>query len=169
VRLLIIRHGPAGDREKWAAEGRDDRLRPLTREGKLEMQEVAAGLARLVPTIDVFVTSPLVRAAESAAIVSSSHKSKIVTLDLLAPGHEPDGVLRWLADQRPAQTVALVGHEPDLGQLAGYLLTKQPTSFIDLKKGGACLLDLNDPPKPGRGTLKWLLTPRTLRMLGEAG
>jgi phosphohistidine phosphatase len=169
VKLLIIRHGPAGDREEWEAKGRDDRVRPLTPEGREEMQKVAAGLGRLVTSIDVLAASPLVRAAESAAIVGSIYHSRIVTLDLLAPEYEPEEVVRWLADQRPGQTVALVGHEPDLGTLVGYLLIKRRTSFIDLKKGGACLLDLKDPPKPGSGTLKWLLTPRALRSLGEAG
>lgn len=133
------------------------------------MQRAAAGLARLVPSIDVLATSPLVRSVESAEIVGSIYRSEIVTLDSLAPDQKPDEVVRWLRDQRPAQTVALVGHEPHLGTLVGYLLTERRASFIDLKKGGACLLDLTDPPKPGGGTLKWLLTRRELRCLGEAG
>jgi phosphohistidine phosphatase len=169
VKLVIIRHGPAGDRDEWEAEGRDDRLRPLTPEGRKEMQRAAAGLAWLVPTIDVLATSPLVRAAESAEIVGSFYSSKIMTLDSLAPDHKPDEVVRWLRDQLAAQTVALVGHEPHLSTLVGYLLTEERVSFIDLKKGGVCLLDLADSPKPGRGTLKWLLTPRVLRRLGDAG
>jgi phosphohistidine phosphatase len=169
VKLVIIRHGPAGNREQWEAEGRDDRLRPLTSEGRKEMHAAAAGLARLVPTIDVLATSPLVRAAESAEAVGSIYSSRIVTLDSLAPDHDPDELVRWLRDQRSAQTVALVGHEPHLGTLVGYLLTERRVSFIDLKKGGACLLDLTDPPRPGRGTLEWLLTRRELRRLGEAG
>jgi phosphohistidine phosphatase len=78
-------------------------------------------------------------------------------------------VVQWLRDQRPAQTVALVGHEPHLGTLVGYLLTERRASFIDLKKGGACLLGLTDPPKPGGSILEWLLTRRQLRRLGEAG
>jgi phosphohistidine phosphatase len=60
-----------------------------------------------------------------------------------------------------------VGHEPHLGLLIGYLLTGKSTSFVDLKKGGAALVELNDTPKPGGGTLQWLLTNRELRRLGE--
>ena len=59
--------------EEWEAEGRDDRLRPLTPEGRKEMQRVAPGLARLVPTIDVLATSPLARAAETAEIVAQAY------------------------------------------------------------------------------------------------
>jgi len=169
VKLVIIRHGPAGERDQWEAEGRDDRLRPLTPEGRKEMRRAAVGLARLVPTVDILATSPLVRAAESADIVGSHYHSEIITLDSLAPDQEPDEIVRWLRDQRPGQTAALVGHEPHLGTLVAYLLAESRASFIDLKKGGACLLGLTDPPEPGDSTLRWLLTPRELRRLGEAG
>ena len=169
MKLVIIRHGPAGDRGEWEAKGRDDRLRPLTPDGRKETERAAAGLALLVPHIDVLATSPLVRAAETAAIVASIYHSKIIPLDALAPDQKPDEVVGWLGDQRPAQTVALVGHEPHLGILVGYLLTEKRVSFVDLKKGGACLLELTEPPKPGGGTLDWLLTRRQLRRFGEAG
>jgi phosphohistidine phosphatase len=167
VKLIVIRHGPAGDRREWEAKGRDDRLRPLTPEGRKKMQRAAAGLARLVPAIDVLATSPLVRAAESADIVAAEYGSDIVTLEPLTPEHQPDDVVRWLRDQLPAQTVALVGHEPHLSTLIGYLLTERAFSFIDLKKGGACLLGLTDPPEPGSGILEWLLTGHDLGRLGE--
>jgi phosphohistidine phosphatase len=169
VRVVVIRHGPAGDREQWEAEGRDDRLRPLTPEGRKEMRAAAVGLARLVPAIDVLAASPFTRAAESAEIVSSIYRSKIMTVDSLAPGHKPEEVVGWLRDQRQAQTVGLVGHEPDLSTLVGFLLTERPASFIDLKKGGACLLDLKDPHGPGGATLEWLLTRRELKRLGDEG
>lgn len=169
MRLVIIRHGPAGNREEWEAEGRDDRLRPLTPDGKKEMRGAAAGLAQLVSAIDVLATSPFVRAAESAEIVGSIYRTKIVTIDCLAPDHKPDEAVSWLRNQRATQTVGLVGHEPHLSTLAGYLLTGKPASFLDLKKGGACLLDLKDPPAPGGGTLEWLLGRRELKRLGEAG
>ena len=167
MRLVIIRHGPAGDRGVWEAEGRDDGLRPLTAEGREEMQRVAPGLARLVPTIDVLATSPLVRAAETAAIVAQAYAAEPVVLEALAPDRDPDDVVRWLRKQPTDHTVGLVGHEPQLSTLAGYLLTNTRASLLDLKKGGACCLDLSGVPTPGKGTLKWLLAPRDLRRLGE--
>jgi phosphohistidine phosphatase len=167
VKLVIIRHGPAGDREEWEAEGHDDRLRPLTPEGREEMQRVAPGLKRLIPTIDLLATSPLARAAETADIVARAYDSEAVVLEALAPERDPDEVVRWLQHQPADQTVALVGHEPHLSGLAGYLLTSARASFIDLKKGGACRLDTPGVPVPGKGNLKWLLSPRELRRLGK--
>ncbi|HEY8196695.1 MAG TPA: phosphohistidine phosphatase SixA [Gemmatimonadales bacterium] len=165
MKLVIIRHGPAGDSEEWKAEGRDDRLRPLTPEGRKEMQRVAPGLARVVPTIDVLATSPLTRAAETAEIVAQAYDSKAIVLEALAPDRDPDEVVGWLQKHPIDHTVALVGHEPHLSTLVGYLLTGTRKSFIDLKKGGACRLDLPGAPQPGKGNLKWLLTPRELRRL----
>jgi phosphohistidine phosphatase len=167
VRLLIIRHGPAGDRDAWEAEGRDDRLRPLTPDGKKEVRRVAEGLATLVPKIDLLATSPLVRAAQTAEIVADHYDCKSVTLDALAPEGDPHKTVHWLGVQRSVRIVALVGHEPDLGTLAGYLLTGKPSSFLDLKKSGACLLEVNDPPKPGDAILEWLLPPRVLRRMAD--
>jgi phosphohistidine phosphatase len=66
VKLLVVRHGPAGDGEAWKSEGRDDRLRPLTPDGKKDMRQAAAGLATIIPHVDVLVTSPLVRATQTA-------------------------------------------------------------------------------------------------------
>ncbi len=165
MRLLIIRHGTAGDREEWEAEGRDDRLRPLTSEGKKEVRKAVAGLAELVPTLDVLATSPLTRAAETADIVAARYGCAIQLLDALAPDSEPDLLMDWLQHQQPTHTICAVGHEPHLSTLAAYLLTGRPASFLDLKKGGACLLELDVPPAPGSGTLRWLLTNSLLRRL----
>lgn len=167
MKLLIVRHGPAGDRHEWEAKGRDDRLRPLTSKGRKEMQLAAAGLARLVPALDVLATSPWVRAAQSAEIVAAEYGSDVVSLEALTPEHKPEDVVRWLDAQTSVKTVAVVGHEPHLSTLAGYLLTMRSASFIDLEKGGACLLQLSGPPEPGTGTLEWLLTLDALACLGE--
>ena len=88
MKLLVIRHGPAGDREAWATEGRDDRLRPLTPDGKKEMRQVAKGLRTLIPGIDLIATSPLVRAAQTAEIVAKQYATESVALEALAPGHD---------------------------------------------------------------------------------
>ena len=166
MKLVIIRHGAAGDSHQWEAEGRDDRLRPLTPDGRKEMQRVAAQLLRLVPRIDVLATSPLVRAAETAKLVGSAYATEALTLEALTPDGSPNSVVRWLRAQAPDHTVGLVGHEPQLSTLTGYRLTGRAASFLDLKKGGACMLDLRDSPEPGRGTLEWLLGPRELGRLG---
>ena len=166
MKLVIIRHGPAGDRAEWEAEGRDDRLRPLVPEGKKEMRRVAKGLKTLVPRIDLLAASPLVRAVQTAEIVEDEYECDMVTVEALAPGHAPEQVVKWLRSQQ-GDTVAIVGHEPDLSTLGCHLLTGQPSSFLTLKKSGVALLELNQPPGPGQATLEWLLTPRVLKRLAE--
>ena len=167
MKLLIIRHGPAGDSDTWEAEGRDDRLRPLTSEGKKQMRKAAAGLPALVRDVQLLATSPLTRAVQTAEIVATEYGCEIVTLEALAPDRDPEDAVRWLRKQEPDLTVGLVGHEPHLSSLVGYLLTGKRASFLDLKKGGAGLLEMTAPLQPGGGALEWLLTPRALRRLGE--
>ena len=167
MKLLIVRHGPAGDREEWEKTGKDDSLRPLTPKGKKEIRKAAAGLVRLVPALDLIATSPWIRAAQTAEIVTREYGVDLEEVEELTSHHQPEELQPWLERQRAREVVALVGHEPHLGLLVGYLLTGKSMSLVDLKKGGSCLLKLEDPSRAGRGTLEWLLTDRELRRLGE--
>jgi phosphohistidine phosphatase len=166
VNILVIRHGPAGDSAAWEAEGRDDRLRPLTPEGKKEVRRAAPGLVKLARDVEVLATSPLVRAAQTAEIVAGEYGCDIVTLEVLEPDRDPEEAVEWLR-QQDKDTVGLVGHDPHLSTLVGYLLTGKRTSFVDLKKTGACLLETTGPVHPSKAALLWLLTPKLLRQLGE--
>jgi phosphohistidine phosphatase len=163
VKLLIVRHGPAGKREEWEAQGRDDRLRPLTSKGKKEVRRGAAGLVRLLPQLSILATSPWTRAVETADIVGQEYGVEVEEVEQLTSDHKPEDLMPWLHQQEQTTTVALVGHEPHLGLLAGYLLTGKTVSFVNLKKGGACLLETTEPIEPGGGILQWLLTDRELR------
>lgn len=165
MNLLIFRHGPAGDRDEWEAQGKDDRLRPLTAVGCQEVREAAAGLTQLVAELPLLATSPLVRAVDTAAIVATSYGSQIIHLDELSPERAPGELLPRLREYRH-EIVAVVGHEPHLSTLAGYLLTGRSTSFMEIKKGGACLLRFQGAPDAGRGVLQWLVTCGDLRRLG---
>jgi phosphohistidine phosphatase len=167
MKLLVIRHGPAGDSASWTAQGQDDRVRPLTSEGKKEMRQVAKALVALVPKLDILATSSLTRATQTAEIVAREYECEIETLEALAPDRDPDQTLRWLQKQRSGGVVAVVGHEPHLSTFVGYLVTGEASSFIDLKKSGACLLDMADKPERGRGILEWLLSPRVLNRLAD--
>ncbi len=167
MKVLIIRHGPAGDSAAWEAEGRDDRLRPLTPEGKKETRRAAAGLPTLIRDVQLLATSPLARAVQTAEIVAAEYECEIVPLEALAPDHDPEDAVGWLRKQQSDLTVGLVGHEPHLGTLVGYLLTGKRASILHLKKGGACLLELTAPLQLCGGALAWVLTPRALRRLGE--
>ena len=167
MKLLIIRHGPAGKREEWEAQGKDDTLRPLTPKGKKELRRSAQGLARLVPSLDLLATSPWTRAAQTAEIVAREYECEVVNVEELTADHAPEDLMPWLEKQRRLATVAVVGHEPHLSLLTGYLLTGRSVSFVDLKKSGSCLLDLGDRPAPGHALLEWLLTARELGRIGE--
>jgi phosphohistidine phosphatase len=167
VKILVIRHGPAGDREEWEKTGKDDSLRPLTPKGKKEVRKAAAGLVQLVPSLDFIATSPWTRAAQTAEIVNKEYGVDVEEVEELTSDHRPEELSPWLERQRDREIVGLVGHEPHLGLLVGYLLTGKSVSFVDLKKGGAGLLDLDDPSRPGSGVLEWLLSDRELRRLGD--
>lgn len=167
MKLLVVRHGQAGDPAAWEAEGKDDRLRPLTPGGKKQMRRAVAGLATLVQEINVLASSPLVRAMQTAEIVASEFGCDIVTVEALEPKRDPEELVEWLKQQREDHTVAVVGHEPHLSTLIGHVMTGKRVSFVVLKKGGTALLDLADPPRPGRASLEWLLPPRVLRRLAD--
>jgi phosphohistidine phosphatase len=167
VKLLVIRHGPAGDREEWERTGKDDSLRPLTPQGKKDVRRAAAGLVHLVPSLDLIATSPWTRAAQTAEIVNKEYGVDVEDVEELTSEHRPEELRPWLERQRERDTVAVVGHEPHLSLLVGYLLSGRSVSLVNLKKAGACLLSMDDPSRPGSGCLHWLMTDRELRRLGE--
>ncbi len=166
MKLLVIRHAIAEDRAAFALTGQEDALRPLTGAGQQKMQRIAAGLATLVPGIDLLATSKLARAVQTADILAPIYKgAERVAIDELAPGHRPVEFLRWLGAQSGYDTVAVVGHEPHLRYLLGWLLTGRGVSFISLKKGAVCLLEFAAAPTAATAKLLWALTPGQLRAL----
>jgi phosphohistidine phosphatase len=168
MRLVLIRHAVAEDRDAFAATGQDDARRPLTKEGRWKMERTVHGLRRAIRAFDVLASSPLVRAAQTARIVAEEYGGMTVTTTpTLAPDASPETFLTWLRHQRPAETVAVVGHEPHLGTLGTWLLTGVQETHLELRKGGACLLEFTGPPKPGAGQLVWSLTPALLRRLAD--
>jgi phosphohistidine phosphatase len=168
MRLVIIRHAIAGDRDAFAAESSlPDAERPVTAEGRKKMRANARGLRAVVPDLGILATSPYTRARETAEIVADVYDGLPVTeVPALAHGGPRDGLLEWLSAQR-AESVALVGHEPDLGGLIAWLVTGEVAPFVTLKKGGASLLVCEGPPGPGLAELSWVLTPKLLRRLGD--
>jgi phosphohistidine phosphatase len=163
MEVLIVRHAIAGDREQWTGS---DHERPVTAEGRERMAENAAGLRAVAPALDLIATSPLVRAVQTAEVLSDAYgEVEIVTVPALSPGGARDDLRAWLARRRE-ERVALVGHEPDLGELVAWFVFGEPQPAVPLKKGGACQVRFEDAPAPGRGELKWLLPPKILRRLG---
>jgi phosphohistidine phosphatase len=168
MQLLLVRHAIAEDRERFAASGRDDCERPLTAEGRRRMKAAATGLARLVPRLEMIATSPYSRARETGDIISGQYRgAEILETDVLKPGSAPEAFLDFLQLQAGHPLMAAVGHEPDLGRLGSWLLTGQPLSFLEFKKGAACLIEFDGRPWPGAARLVWALTPRQLRGLAR--
>jgi phosphohistidine phosphatase len=167
MQLLLIRHAIAEEQEDFARTGKDDRLRPLTDEGRKKMKQAARGLRTQVPDIDLLATSPLTRAAQTAAIVDSVYGGlDEVEIDELSPETTPEGFLRWLRKQK-VETVAAVGHEPSLSQILGWLLTGSDRKLFAFRKAGACLLEFAGEPAGGTAMLCWALTPAQLRRLAD--
>lgn len=166
MHVLIIRHAPAGDRAAWSKKGKPDEIRPLTKKGADKMRKAAKGLARLAPKLAVIASSPLARSIETADILHQHFPSaKLEKLEPLRPGGDPAQVFGRLGELDGHATVALIGHEPDLSALLARMLTGEADSFADLRKGAAALVEFETAPKPGRGTLLWLLQPGQLRRL----
>jgi phosphohistidine phosphatase len=184
MNLLVIRHAIAMDRQDYQVQARaearqagastnhpaDDDFRPLTEEGQTKMRKNARGLKELVGRPDILVTSPLTRALQTAEILRQTWKEiDLATSDELRPGSEPAGLARWLKSQPQCEAgdclVAIVGHEPHLSSLVSWFMSGAQKSQIELKKGGACLLEFSGNPDRGRGKLLWLATPSMLRKL----
>jgi len=160
--LYLIRHGIAEDRgEAWP----DDTMRPLTDEGISSLRRSARSLARLGVTFDVVLTSPLVRARQTAEVVAAAFDPRptVATAESLAPGGGYQAMLDDLAKHSRRSRIALVGHEPGIGQLAARLAgVRQP---IEFKKGAVARIDVDVLPPDGPGSLRWFVTPKILRSL----
>ena len=167
MELLLIRHAIAEERDDFARTGKDDRLRPLTDEGRKKMKQAARGLRGLVPKIDLLATSPLTRAAQTAAVVDSVYDGlKEVEIKELSPEATPEDFLRWLRKQK-AEVVAAVGHEPSISLILSWLLTGNERRIFAFRKGGAALLELPEEIGAGTATLVWALGPTQLRQLAD--
>jgi phosphohistidine phosphatase len=131
------------------------------------MREVVRGLRNVVPEIDVLATSPLVRAVQTAEIVGETYGQERVVIEALRPGAPYHDLSQWAGRHGGADVIAVVGHEPHLSGLVSWLLSGATESFLDLKKGGACLLEIDGTPGPRSGLLLWALAPKHLRAIGR--
>ena len=168
MKLLVIRHAIAEDREDFEMSGRPDEERPLTAGGRRRMERAARGLRTLVPRVSLLASSPLVRALQTAAVLSRAFGVDVSEkTNALTPDAPLSQFVEWVAQYKDVETLVVVGHEPHLSALVTWLLSGLEDSRIALKKGGACLLDLEGQPRGGGATLLWLMTPRALRQLAD--
>jgi phosphohistidine phosphatase len=160
--LYIVRHAIAEERgAKW----KTDAERPLTDEGTERMRKAAKGLVRLGVGLDVVLTSPLVRAKQTADILARAFDEPppVIVIESLGPGAGYAALLGDLHAHARRTRMALVGHEPDLGRIAARLVgARRPFAF---KKGAVCRIDVQSIPPAGSGALQWFVTPSILRAI----
>jgi phosphohistidine phosphatase len=163
VELIVVRHAIAFERdsERWA----DDGLRPLSPEGKRKFQQAASGLARWIPEVDRVYTSPLVRATQTAAMLSDyASWPKAEACTELLPEEDATAPLSLLkrADKK---RIVVVGHEPQLSSLIAACTTADPRFSIPLKKGGVAIIEFKGHAAPRAGKLVALVPPLVLRRM----
>jgi phosphohistidine phosphatase len=166
MNIYLLRHGIA------AALGQEngfrDEQRALTTEGIAKMRQAAQGLRQLRIEFDEIVSSPLVRARQTAEIVAKELKFRqsLQEWDELSPESSPEAVLSRLLELRDRSSVLLVGHQPSIGCLASYLLSGNARAPLPFKKGAVFCVEVNNPP-PWAGELLWMLPSRMLRQIAD--
>lgn len=163
LELYLIRHGAAAER---GDEYPDDSKRPLTSNGIADLRKEAKALVHLGVEFDHIISSPLARTRQTAEVFAQALPAKpsVTYSDALAPAGAPAAVFQELAKHMRKQRIAIVGHEPNIGELAARLIgARVPLEF---KKGAICRIDFEVFPPKGSGTLRWFMPPRMLRRLG---
>jgi phosphohistidine phosphatase len=150
--LYFLRHGQAD----WPNWNKPDDERPLTKSGKKEMREVARFLRRLKVRPSLIVTSPLPRAVQTAEIAADCLKAKLRKDGSLAPGFGV-GELRTLLKHHRADSLMIVGHEPDFSDV----ISELTGASLKLSKAGVALVDIDSESE--RGRLLWLFPPKFAR------
>jgi phosphohistidine phosphatase len=167
MNLYIIRHAIAVD--EGTSDYESDSERPLTDKGRKKMRQIAKSLRNLGVEFDLILSSPYVRARETAEILADvfKMKKKIVFSDNLIPMGNPELLITEVNEKYSVDSIALVGHEPHLSTLVGLLVAENAKIDVTLKKGGVCYLSADDLHHEHRATLEWLLTPGILMEISD--
>jgi len=168
MEVILVRHAIAHERNhrRWP----DDSQRPLTEEGVRKFRKAARGIAACLPTAPALLTSPYVRARETAALLGKVAKLPKATEcpELAASESAQRGFV--LLRTRKERAAILVGHEPWLSQfLAAALGGAEARLRIEFKKGGAASIEFKNEIEPGQACLHWMIPPRFLRALRHGG
>jgi len=168
MRLYLIRHAIAAepDAKHWP----DDRQRPLTSQGARRFKRTSRMLVKVIESdgaVDRLITSPLLRAKQTATLLHRAGLPEPVEETVLAPGRTAARVLAVLR-AHDVQSVVVIGHEPDLGRLLAVCIAGPEARLaVNFKKGAAACLSFTGAPRVGEATLEWLLPPKALRALRD--
>ncbi|MEP6894232.1 MAG: phosphohistidine phosphatase SixA [Chloroflexota bacterium] len=165
MKIYLIRHSNAVDPGTPGYE--DDSTRPLTEKGHDKMKTIASALKALNIKPDLIVSSPYVRARQTAEILAKvlKYKQELAFSDTLVPMGNADNIIGEINEKYSVDELVLVGHEPCLSGLIGALTAGNPDLAFNLKKGGVCCLSSDDLHTERKAVLEWLLTPKILTAL----
>lgn len=165
MKIYLIRHSKAVSPGTPGYE--DDSARPLTEKGREKMEKIASALKGLGIKPDLIVTSPYVRARQTAEILAAMLKygKDLAFSDTLVPMGEADEIIGEIVEKFNVDELVLVSHEPCLSNLIGALTARSPDLAISLKIGGVCCLSSDDLRAGHAAVLEWLLTPKIMMKL----
>jgi phosphohistidine phosphatase len=166
MNIYLLRHGTAV--EPGAPGIKTDAGRPLIPKGEERLRAAAAAMEKMELSFDAIISSPYLRAKQTAEIVARHFKlqKKLAFSDDLIPGGNPQALIRRLNGLKPApENILLVGHEPYLSRLIALLSSGGTSAAIDMKKGSLCKLETEELEYGHCATLKWLLTPRQMELM----
>jgi len=162
MRLLVVRHAIA---VPHGTPGVAENDRPLTPEGEVKFREAAKGLARVLDRPDAILTSPWLRARQTAAIAAEAWDGPEPKQTSALASGSFEAQAEVLDKYSEGATVAIFGHEPWVSELLARLLGTRQDQRLTFKKGGAALVDVPGHLADG-GALLWYLPPKLLRKLG---
>jgi len=161
--IYFLRHASAGDHQ---ADPKKDEKRALDKEGIEQCGMVGRALAAMNVHVDMTISSPLKRAAQTAVLVSNElgYEGKLQLSDSLKPAARFEEFYEMLAKYAEYEAVMVVGHNPNLSEFLGRLIARRSPSHIDLKKGAVAKVDADSKG----GTLEWCITPKIVRAICES-
>ena len=166
MNLFLLRHGLAVECDEF--DYAHDAARTLTPKGKKQLRNVAATLRAVELHFDAILSSPLMRAYQTAEIIASELKSRkrLALADELKPGAAVKKLVLKITGLKPApENVLLVGHEPDFSELLSLFVTGRAGGGFALKKGGLAKLEIEKLRAGKCAQLVWLLTPAQMRLM----
>ena len=166
MKLVLVRHAIALDREQAFKLSIADSQRALTEKGIKRFHQVASQLPHLNCKIDVILSSPYIRAQQTADILHQYFpQSDVITEDRLSAGASANSMAEVVNQYNNYNSIAVVGHEPDLSAFASYLLTLNNDLSLQLKKGSICILQLSEKVRCGEAVMLDLWQPAIFRKL----
>lgn len=162
ITIYLVRHAIAAER---GADYPDDSRRPLTPKGVERFRECVAGLVASGAEVEEILTSPYVRARQTAELIAEGfeRQPKITNMHALAVEGNPLEVIDTLSRYAKRKHLVLVGHAPSIGQVAARLVGQR--RVFDFKKGSIACVEVEALPLPRPGELRWFLPPRLLRRI----